>query len=138
MIYFLFITLFRLVAASFCKKVADLYEQTSWRVSSAVSAYWNPWDYVFVSPPAYMPTVMENNVAIISSQKQDYVLQILYHALFKIALKVNPCVILVMVTTGWDSRMVWVKLRYWNFEQLHLSYPAHLHALHVQLLFCFA
>ena len=27
----------------FCqKKVADLYEQSSWRVSSAVTAYWNP------------------------------------------------------------------------------------------------
>ena len=26
----------------FCqKKVADLYEQSSWRVSSAVAAYWN-------------------------------------------------------------------------------------------------
>ena len=31
---------------------------------------------------------------------------------FKIASKVNPCVILVMDTTGRDSRMVWVKLRY--------------------------
>ena len=66
-----------------------------------------PLDYVYMSLPAYMPTVTE-----VSCQKQDYVLQILYHALFKIALKVNPCVILVMVTTGWDSRMVWVKLRY--------------------------
>ena len=25
------------------KKVADFYEQSSRRVSSAVSAYWNPW-----------------------------------------------------------------------------------------------
>ena len=45
-----------------------------------------PLDYVFMSPPAYMPT--ENNVPIIiSCQKQDYGLQILYHALFKIASK---------------------------------------------------
>ena len=94
-----------------------------------------PLDYVFMSPPAYMPT--ENNVPIIiSCQKQDYGLQILYHALFKIASKGNPCVSLLMVTTGRDlfpavfnleisqsgsyvprgilnwviSRMVWVKL----------------------------
>ena len=33
--------LFKLVASSFCKKVADLYEQRSRRVSSAVGAYWN-------------------------------------------------------------------------------------------------
>ena len=43
----------------------------------------------------------ENNVPIISGQKQDYVLQILYHALFKVVSKVNPCVsLLKMVTTG--------------------------------------
>ena len=36
----------------------------------------------------------------ISYQKQDYVLQMLYHALFKIVSKVNPCVSLLMVTTG--------------------------------------
>ena len=36
MIYFLFITLFKLIASSFCKK-------KSRRVSSAVGAYWNPW-----------------------------------------------------------------------------------------------
>ena len=46
------------------------------------------------------------------------------------------------------SRMVWVKLWYWNFEQsssklynyheLYLSYTANLHAFHVQLLFSFA
>ena len=33
MIYFLFRPLFKLVASSFCKKVADLYEQRSRRVS---------------------------------------------------------------------------------------------------------
>ena len=43
----------------------------------------------------------ENNVPIISCQKQDYVLQILYHALFKVVSKVNPSVsLLKMVTTG--------------------------------------
>ena len=45
MIYFLCITLFNQVASSFCKKVADLYEQSSRRISSAVGAYWNPWKW---------------------------------------------------------------------------------------------
>ena len=40
MIYFLFKLLVKLVASSFCKKVADLYDQRSRRVS--VGAYWNP------------------------------------------------------------------------------------------------
>ena len=40
MIYFLFKLLLKLVASSFCKKVADLYDQRSRRVS--VGAYWNP------------------------------------------------------------------------------------------------
>ena len=39
MIYFLFKPLFKLVASSFCKKVANLYEQRSQRVLSAVGAY---------------------------------------------------------------------------------------------------
>ena len=34
--------LFKQVVSSFCNKVADLYEQSSRRVSSAVVAYWNP------------------------------------------------------------------------------------------------
>ena len=38
MIYFLFKPLFKLVASSFCKRVADLYEQRSRCVSSAVGA----------------------------------------------------------------------------------------------------
>ena len=44
----------------------------------------------------------ENNVPLISCQKQDYVLQILYHALFKIGSNMDPCVSLLMVTTGSD------------------------------------
>ena len=43
MIYFWFITLLKLVASFFWKKVADFYEQSSRRISSAVDAYWNPW-----------------------------------------------------------------------------------------------
>ena len=30
-------------ASSFCKKVTDLYKQSSRRVSLAIGAYWNPW-----------------------------------------------------------------------------------------------
>ena len=37
--YFLFLTLFNQVASSFRKKVANLYEQSNRRVSSAVRAY---------------------------------------------------------------------------------------------------
>ena len=36
---FFFTTLFKLVASSFYKKVADFYEQSNRRVSSAVGAY---------------------------------------------------------------------------------------------------
>ena len=56
MIYFLFITLFKLVASSFCKKVADLYEQRSRRVSSVVGAYWNPWDRITSEDALYQWT----------------------------------------------------------------------------------
>ena len=40
---FLFTTLFKLVAFSFQKKVANLYEQGSRPILSAIGAYWNPW-----------------------------------------------------------------------------------------------
>ena len=50
MMYFLFITLFKLVASSFCKKVADLYEQSSQRVTLAIGAYWNPWPTNLFAP----------------------------------------------------------------------------------------
>ena len=42
MIYFLFTKLFKLVASSSYKKVADLYEQSSQCLLSAISAFWNP------------------------------------------------------------------------------------------------
>ena len=42
MIHFWFITLFKLVASSFQQKVADLYEQSSRRISWAIGGYWNP------------------------------------------------------------------------------------------------
>ena len=41
LIYFLLTTLFKLVASSFYKNVADLYDQSSRRISWAVCAYWN-------------------------------------------------------------------------------------------------
>ena len=42
MIYFLFTTLFKVVASSFSKKVANLYKQSSRCISSAIGAFWNP------------------------------------------------------------------------------------------------
>ena len=42
-ILFFPMTLLKLVASSSGERVANFSEQCSWRVSSVVGAYWNPW-----------------------------------------------------------------------------------------------